>query len=281
MNKENNYFVSIIIAVYKDIEALDLIIQSLKTQSYKNFEVIIAEDNNSAEMRDYVSNIEKLKVKHTSQDDQGIRKTRSLNNGILVSEGEYLIFIDGDCVPYSTFIESHVKLSQPNYIVSGRRCNLGPKYSNLLRQKKLSPLKLEQSFIFKFPLIARDGKEGHIEAGIYVSADGFIYNTLLKNRKGTQSIVGCNYSCSKSDMVKINGYDEGYGESSVGDDTDLEWRFKGLGLKLKSAKNVANMFHLYHGRGSRNEELYKTEFENMCKNKKNNVFICKEGLHQH
>lgn len=281
MNKENNILVSIIIAVYKDIEALDLIIQSLKTQSYKNFEVIIAEDNNSAEMRDYISKIGELQVKHTSQDDNGIRKTRSLNNGILASEGEYLIFIDGDCVPYSTFIESHVKLSQPNYVVSGRRCNLGPKYSNLLRQQKLSPLKLEQSFLYKLPLITKDGKEGHIEAGIYVRPDGFMYNRLLKNRKGTHSIVGCNYSCMKIDMVKINGYDEGYGESSVGDDTDLEWRFKALGLKLKSAKNVANMFHLYHGRGSRNEALYKAEFENMCENKKNNVFVCKEGLDQH
>ena len=36
--------VSVIIAVYKDVEALELIIESLKNQTYKNFEVIIAED---------------------------------------------------------------------------------------------------------------------------------------------------------------------------------------------------------------------------------------------
>ena len=35
---------SLIIAVYKDVQALGLIIESLKNQSYKNFEVIIAED---------------------------------------------------------------------------------------------------------------------------------------------------------------------------------------------------------------------------------------------
>lgn len=33
--------VSIIIAVYKDIESLNLIIEALKTQTYKNFEVIV------------------------------------------------------------------------------------------------------------------------------------------------------------------------------------------------------------------------------------------------
>ena len=82
-------------------------------------------------------------------------------------------------------------------------------------------------------------------------------------------------------MIKINGYDEGYGESSVGDDTDLEWRFKALGLKIKSAKNVANMFHLYHDRGSRNETLYIEQLKKMNINKNNNIFKCKKGLNQH
>jgi len=281
MNNKDNIRVSIIVAIYEDIEALDLIIRSLKTQTYKNFEVVIAEDNNSESTREYISNIKGLDVKHTHQDDKGIRKTRSVNNAIIASEGDYLIFIDGDCIPYSTFIDSHVKLSETGYIISGRRCNLGPKYADLLRQKKISPLELEKSFIFKFPFIVKDGEEGHIEAGLYVKANGFLYNTFLKNRNGTKSIVGCNYSCFKSDMLKINGYDEGYGESSVGDDTDLEWRFKALGLKIKSAKNVANMFHLYHGRGSRNEELYKIEFDNMTNNKNNNTFFCEKGLTEH
>ena len=281
MNKENKFLVSLIIAVYKDIDALDLIIQSLKTQSYKNFEVIIAEDNNSTEMKNYVSKIEGIQVKHTSQDDNGIRKTRSLNNGILVSEGEYLIFIDGDCIPYSTFIESHVKLSEPNYIVSGRRCNLGPKYAGYLREKKLSPLQLEKTFIRRFPFIAVDAVERHAEAGIYFNPDGYVYNKFLKNRNSNTNMLGCNYSCFRSTMIEINGYDEGYGETAVGDDTDLEWRFKAAGLKLKSARNVANMFHLYHGRSFRDRISSDNELEKMKTNKKNNLYICKEGLGQH
>ena len=281
MNKENKFLVSLIIAVYKDIDALDLIIQSLKTQSYKNFEVIIAEDNNSTEMKNYVSKIEGLQVKHTSQDDNGIRKTRSLNNGILVSEGEYLVFIDGDCIPYSTFIESHVKLSEPNYIVSGRRCNLGPKYAGYLREKKLSPLQLEKTFIRRFPFIAVDAVERHAEAGIYFNPDGYVYNKFLKNRNSNTNMLGCNYSCFRSSIFEINGYDEGYGETAVGDDTDLEWRFKAAGLKIKSARNVANIFHLFHGRSFRNHISAEKELEIMENNKNNNTFICKKGLSQH
>ena len=279
--KNNNIRVSLIIAVYKDIEALDLIITALQEQTYKNFEVVIAEDNDSAEMRNYVSQIKGLDVKHTFQEDKGIQKTRSLNNGILVSEGDYLVFIDGDCVPYSTFIESHVKLSEENYIVSGRRCNLGPKYAGYLREKKISPIELEKTFVRRFPFIVRDAIERHAEAGFYFNPDGFLYNTFIKKRNSNTNMLGCNYSCFKSSIIEINGYDEGYGETAVGDDTDLEWRFKAAGLKIKSARNVANIFHLYHGRSFRNNISSDKELEKMKTNKFNNSYVCKEGLNQH
>ena len=131
---------SLIIAVYKDVEALSLIVKALKTQTYKNFEVVIAEDGNSKEMREFISSVDGIDIKHTTQDDIGIRKCRSVNNGILASSGEYLIFIDGDCIPYSTFIESHIKLAEDGYVLSGRRVNLGPKYSKKLRENKISAI---------------------------------------------------------------------------------------------------------------------------------------------
>ena len=36
--------VSVIVAVYKDIEALELIMKSLNYQTYRNFELVVAED---------------------------------------------------------------------------------------------------------------------------------------------------------------------------------------------------------------------------------------------
>ena len=46
--------VSVIIAVYKDVEALELIIESLKNQTYKNFEVIIAEDEQDKKIQTFI-----------------------------------------------------------------------------------------------------------------------------------------------------------------------------------------------------------------------------------
>jgi len=182
----------------------------------------------------------------------GIRKTRSLNNGILESKGEYLIFLDGDCIPYTTFVEAHKKLAENGYVISGRRCNLGPKYSKALRENKMNSLK-----------------------------DGFIYKNLLKKRASSTSLLGCNYSCFRKDLIAVNGYDEGFGETAVGSDTDLEWRFKAAGLKMKSAKNVANVFHLYHRRTFREQTETDNALNLMQKNQAKNQFVCENGLDKH
>ncbi len=245
------------------------------------FEVVIAEDGQDEKMQAFIKSIKDLDIKHTSQEDIGIRKTKSLNNGIIASEGEFLIFIDGDCIPYSTFIESYVKISQDGFIISGRRVNLGPKYSKKLRNKIISPLELEKTFLLRYIFISQDCKEGHSEDGFYFSPDGWIYNKFIKNRKASTSILGCNYACFKKDIIAINGYDEGYGETAIGDDTDLEWRFKALGCKIKSAKNVANVFHLYHSRSFRNRIDTNKYLEIFKENKLNNKFICTFGLSSH
>lgn len=273
--------VSLIIAVYKDIEALDLIIQALRKQTYKDFEVIVAEDGDSPEMKSYLSTLYDLRVKHTFQEDLGIRKTRSLNNGILASDGEYLIFIDGDCVPYSTFIEGHVALAEEGYILSGRRINLGPKYSKALREHQLAPYSLEKTFVWRFPFIAKDSEEGHTENGFYFTPSGLFYRSVIGKRKASTSLLGCNYSCYRKDMVAINGYDEAYGETAVGDDTDLEWRFKGIGLKIKPVKFVANLFHLYHSRKFREAIYYQDALELLQINREQNRFRCQMGLDTH
>jgi glycosyltransferase involved in cell wall biosynthesis len=273
--------VSVIIAVYKDVQALELIIESLKQQTYKNFEVVIAEDGQDEKMKAFISSISGLEVKHTTQEDLGIRKTRSLNNGIISSSGEFLIFIDGDCIPYSTFIESYLTLCEKNCILSGRRVNLGPKYSQKLRDKKFSPFTLEKTFILRYPFIAMDCKEGHSEDGFYFSPKGWIYTNFIKNRKASTSILGCNYACFKKDILAINGYDESYGETALGDDTDLEWRFKAYGCRIKSARNVANVFHLYHSRTFRDKIDTTLYFELFHTNKSSNKFICEMGLSEH
>ncbi len=269
--------VSLIIAVYKDVQSLSLIITALQRQTYKNFEVIIAEDGENIQMREYIEGISGLDVKHTTQEDIGVRKARSQNNGIIASSGEYMIFIDGDCVPYTTFVEAHAVLAEPKTVLSGRRVNLSESLTKKIKSGTLDIIDIEKK-LYKYITLAFE-KNSKYEYAIYFSPTGWLYPLFLKLRKRNTSLLGCNFSCYRDNIVLINGFDEGYGETSLSDDTDLDWRFRACGLEIKSCKNVANMLHLWHSFNTR--DISSFYWEKMIANKEINRFVCEQGLNTH
>ncbi|MDG3086916.1 glycosyltransferase [Vibrio hannami] len=270
--------VSLIVAVYKDYQALSLILQQLEDQTYKNFEVVIAEDARSSEIIALLKKFPNLDIKHCSQEDSGIRKMQSQNNAIKAATGDYLVFVDGDCVPYPTFIEYHVQQAKPGYVSSGRRVNLGPKFSDWLRKEKVKASTIANNFLLFFVPLLIDGKEGHIESGFTFKPDGWIYKNILNKSSRTTSLLGCNFGCFKKDIVAINGFDESYGETAVGDDTDIEWRFIAYGLKVQSVKNTANVFHLYHPKRSHHIPYYDEMIELMLSRKEAKKYFASKGL---
>lgn len=271
--------VSIVAAVYKDIGALKLIVESLERQTYKNFELIVAEDDNSDGVKKFIKTVDKIEIKHVCQEDLGIRKARAQNNAIAESSGDYIIFIDGDCVPISTFIEGHITLSEQKHILSGRRVELGPSISSRLREQSLSLLTLEKKMFWYYPFIRLDG--GHrAEEGFYFKPDGIIYKNILRRLNRNINLLGCNFSCYKDDIMAINGFDESYEGTAISDDTDLQWRFAGYGLKFKSCRNVANVFHLYHTSEHRIVDCTK-ELKLMLQRKGRGEFYCEKGLDKH
>ncbi len=272
--------ISLIIAVYKDIEALKLIINALKKQNYPNLEVVIAEDNNCKDMAAYVNSITDLDVIHTRQEDHGIRKARSQNNAIIKCTGDYLIFIDGDCVPYSSFINAHAKLAKQGCVLSGRRVNLGPATSKKIRDKVIDPLSIEKNFFTKSLTLLQDGST-HTTQGIYISPSSWLYKNIIKKRKKSNlNILGCNFSCFKNDILAIDGFDESYGETAVPDDTDLQWRLVASGLKLKTCKMAANQLHLHHSRHHQVTDVSHM-VEKMYRRKEIGNYIAEIGISSH
>ena len=268
--------VSVIVAVYKDVIALGLIVDALKKQTYKNFELVVVEDGESEQMKEYVASVKDLDIKHTTQEDRGVQKARSQNNGILASSGEYLIFIDGDCIPYSTFIQGHVHLAKEGVVLSGRRLNLPQNVTTKLREGTLQSENIEKNF-WRYIGLAFD-KEVRFKQGIAIAPDSLLLR-IMSLRKRTASILGCNFSCFREDILAINGFDESYGETAVSDDMDLDWRFRAYGLKLLSCKNVANVFHLWHKAHDRGDASAQVAL--MRQREKEQKFRCELGLNTH
>ncbi len=137
--------ITVIISVYKDVEALKLVLDSLNTQTYSNFDILISEDCQSDEMKTFLETYTStINITHITQKDNGWRKNIALNNAIRNAKGEYLLFLDGDIVPYKNFVENHMKLATENRFLSGRRAEIGPFFSHLIRKRYLSYRLLEK-----------------------------------------------------------------------------------------------------------------------------------------
>jgi len=269
---------SIIISVYKDTDSLDLILESLSEQTILPNEVIVSEDCNSKEMIDYIciakEKYNNLNIKHLFQEDLGWRKNKALNRAIISSSNEYLIFIDGDCIPYSSFIEGHLVSANKNTVLCGKRFEMGEGISQKIKNRDLKVSQIEKKFLWYLPLLIKD-KARHPEDGLKFSPNGFI--SKLIHKRYVRHIVGCNFSCFKEDFLKINGFDETFILPSEGEDVDPSWRFRKVGIVLKSCRNVANIAHIYHKKRFGKKEGFINRAI-MEENQRNNQFYCKNGI---
>jgi len=268
---------TIIISVYKDIKSLDIIIESLASQTILPDEVLISEDCQSEEMATFLPQARirypNLTITHLFQEDSGWRKNIALNRAVLAAQNEYLIFIDGDCVVFEDFIENHVMQVNKGVVLSGKRVQLGPKITQKIYDKRLKASTLTNHYWFFLPQLLLE-KTRHLEDMLHISAKSFLAPYIKRH---VRFIIGCNWSCYKEDLLKINGFDETYTLPSVGEDIDLGWRFRGMGIKLLSCRHNANMVHLYHKKQFDSNTL-KINNEILQKNFDKNRFFCDNGI---
>lgn len=88
---------SVIIPVYNRPDEVDELLQSLVSQSLKDFEVIVVEDGSSVPCEGVVNKYrDKLDVHYYSKPNSGPGQTR--NYGAERSKGEFLLILDSDCI---------------------------------------------------------------------------------------------------------------------------------------------------------------------------------------
>ena len=248
---------SIILAFYNKINYLKLVLAGFERQTNHDFEIIIADDGSN---KDVTEELEKLSVDysfpilHLWQEDKGFRKNKILNRAIISAKNGLLIFVDADCVPHKNFVEEHLNNSCENYCLTGRRVNLSEKITSTLTPEKIKSGLLENNFF-----LIKDGLFGNsydVEKGLYFR-NKFLREYFNNKKRG---LLGCNFSIHKSDLLKINGFDERYEAPSIGEDSDVQFRLELAGMKIKSLNNIAVQYHLYHklqDRPQKNLDLFE------------------------
>ncbi|MBU3713328.1 MAG: glycosyltransferase [Ferruginibacter sp.] len=260
---------SIIISYYKNLPALEVILLALNEQNTQDtFEVIISEDDNEVSTIDFINQIRhslNYSIIHVSQEDKGFYKCACLNKSIVAANSDFLIFIDGDCIPHKKFVASYVKHKRSGVVLYGRRVMLSEKLSqSILNNRKTSKL--------HFINLMRYGCK-RIEDGLFFP----ILNRFSK-KKSSGILLGCNMGINKADLLSINGFDEDYTFPGGGEDSDIEWRFKKRGgIEFASVRNLSIVYHLWHEqRFDQEKEIKSTSFMN--DKIKAGKFFCKNGL---
>ena len=90
-----NPLISIIIPSYNHAHFLTLALQSVISQSYTNWEVIIVDNHSEDDTDQVISNFSNYRISLLKIHNEGVI-ARSRNKGVLASKGEWIAFLDSD-----------------------------------------------------------------------------------------------------------------------------------------------------------------------------------------
>ena len=236
---------TVIVPTYNRPGELTLCLRSLVRQSLLPHEVIVADDGSGEETRRAVREFAEspgcpFPVRHVWQEDIGFRKPRILNEAVRNATGEYLIFLDGDCMAHRHFVREHLRCAGPEWILGGKRVELGRELSARL----LARGELVTGFTFRLLLDCLAGSTRRGEEAIRLRTP-FVRRLLRRDRIADDGIWGCNFSIPRELFYRINGCDEDFLDGSI-EDNDLGIRVLNSGGQVRSVRALAVVFHLWH-----------------------------------
>ena len=262
--------VAIIVSTYNWPEALKLSIRSIFRQTAMPAEIVIADDGSGDETRQAIEELKKespIPIKHVWQEDRGFRKSEILNEAIAVAEADYIIQIDGDIVCEKHFVEDHMAVAKAGYFVCGSRIKLSEKESKDFFEKA-------QAGQTKFSVSL---KNPYIWSSFRIVPFRFLLQYLYRISKMSQT-RGSNQSFWRSDLIKVNGYNEdfqGWGH----EDAELSFRLVFAGCETRALRAAGICYHLYHKEFSKDRDSFNAKIRDKTINRKSTW--CEKGLDRH
>ena len=259
---------SLLVNVYNMLGSLRLVSEGLLHQSTEDFEIVFCDDGSTDGSEACIAELtarSPVPVRHVWQENRGYRRSGILNRGIRESRGRVIIVTDGDCIPHRGFVRDHLEQSQSGRYLAGRRLDLGEEFS-----AALAPATVARGFFDRprLKLLLSDSKRRNRCFRVRSRP----LRRLMKMDQPVR-LKGCNFSALRRDFEAINGFDEdyqGYGR----EDTDVEIRFRNLGLEMKSLKGLALQFHLWHP----SREFSPANDERLDEVRKSGRSRCEKGL---
>jgi len=244
--------ISIIITTYNSPNYLRVCLNSFIHQTDKNFEIIIADDGSTKETKNVIEKYKNnFRISHAWHEDQGFRAAKIRNEAVKLSTGEYLIFVDGDCIAFKDFVKNHRSLSEKGYFSRGNRVMASENFTKEIINKNININCLCFTKLIKLRIQKKINR-----LVPFFRIKKYPFRKILK--KKWEGAKTCNLGVWRNDFKKINGYDENY----IGwgrEDSDFVIRLINSGVYRKEAIFFTALLHLNHKINSR---------ENFSKNDK-------------
>ncbi len=241
--------ISIVVSTYNSEAWLEKVLWGFHYQTFKDFEVVIADDGSGPATRKL---LEEMREKvfypliHVWQEDDGFQKSRILNKAVVACNASYIIMTDGDCIPREDFVEVHYINKEPGYFISGGYYMLPMNISMAITREDIEKQNCFNIHWLKEMGIPKTFKNNKLTARGFISK---FFNTITPTNA---SWNGHNSSGWKKDILNVNGFDERmqYG----GQDRELGERLFNFGIKSKQLRYSAVCVHLDHKRGYKTPE---------------------------
>lgn len=266
--------ISVIVSTYNRPSYLALVLASLVNQKKPGeFEIVIADDGSSNKTKCVIESFQKsfaTPIIHAWQEDLGFRLAASRNNACKLSSGDYLVFLDGDCIPRKNFVEKHRKLAEKGYFVTGTRVLLSASFSRNLEEqtKTLNPddyLGLLRNFL----------------KGDLNKISSLFYNPFFPrkfDKLNWKKLRGCNFAVWREDLFRVNGFDEEFTGWGF-EDSEFAVRLINSGIKRKAGNFAVTVFHLYHRELKTKQE--GPGWDRLLETLKLNKLACEKGITSH
>jgi len=233
---------TVVLATYRRSEVLDVVLHGLAAQRGASFEVIVADDGSGEEVARVVERWRsRLDLKHVWQPDEGFRKARVLDLAALAADSDYLVFLDGDCVPRQGFMQAVRRGARPGWFLSTKRIMLGERFSVRVTRTGL-------------PIWRWSAFDWLIRAPHEVGRPGYLVpvrdrRRAWRARQRDFAPPGLAYSfvgVFRTDFETVNGYDTRCLRADDGEDQDLAIRLARSGLRCGWAGSASTVLHLWH-----------------------------------
>jgi glycosyltransferase involved in cell wall biosynthesis len=242
---------SVVVLTYEWPEALDVALRALSEEEDQPFEVVVADDGSGPATACVVERWRSelsVPLLHVRHEDRGWRKCRIVNLAAVAARGDYLLFVDGDCLGRRGFLRATRRGMLPGWFLASKRLHLSPKLSDRVLCGETAPWRWSTSrWLALAPreVVSTPRETGRVGVLVPVRDRRRPWRPGLPDFAPPYDGYGFYFGVHREDFERVNGFDmrfTGWG----GEDEDIAARLRRAGVRCGWPGTRATMLHLWH-----------------------------------